>query len=292
VNAPAGIRHAGTSAGSKFIVTGALCVFLLYTLLPIYYLVISSTKSNEDLFSTFGLWLAPDAQFLKNVHDLLAYERGIFVRWLLNSAGYAVFGGLGSALLATLAGYSFAKFRFRARRALFAVILGAIMIPSTALVIPLFLMLSKVGLVDTPWAFLLPSMVFPLGVYLMRVYIEEAVPDELLDAARIDGAGELYVLFKVVAPLIAPGFVTVLLLAFTATWNNYFLPLVVLTRPEVMPVTVGLAQWYQLASAGSGGQALFAIVITGSLMAILPVVAMFLLLQRYWKSGLASGSIK
>jgi multiple sugar transport system permease protein len=84
----------------------------------------------------------------------------------------------------------------------------------------------------------------------------------------------------------------VLLLAFTATWNNYFLPLVVLTRPEVMPVTVGLAQWYQLASAGSGGQALFAIVITGSLMAILPVVAMFLLLQRYWKSGLASGSIK
>lgn len=269
-----------------------LIVFLIYTLLPLYYLVVASTKTNQQLFSTFGLWFAEDMNLFSNIQGLFAYQDGVFRRWLLNSLIYSLTAGLGAALVATAAGYALAKFKFVGRDVLFAIILGAVMIPNTALVIPIFLMLARVGLIDTGWAVILPSMVFPLGVYLMRVYAEQAVPDELLDAARMDGAGELKIFTTVVLRLVSPGFVTVLLLAFTSTWNNYFLPLVVLSRADVLPVTVGLAQWYQAASAGSGGEALFALVITGALVGTAPVIAMFLLLQRYWQGGLSAGSIK
>ena len=166
------------------------------------------------------------------------------------------------------------------------------MIPQTALIIPIFLLLSQVGLVDTPCAVILPSLVVPFGVYLMRVYAEQAVPDELLDAARIDGAGEMRIFAAIAMPTDAPGFVTVLLLSFVATWNNYFLPLVVLSTPRLFPLTVGLASWYQGASAGGGAQALFTLVLTGALVGIVPVALVFLSLQRFWRSGLASGSVK
>jgi multiple sugar transport system permease protein len=166
------------------------------------------------------------------------------------------------------------------------------MVPRTALVIPVFLLLSNIGLVDTPLAVILPSLVFPLGVYLMRVYVEQSVPDDLLDAARIDGAGEIRIFASVVFRIIAPAFVTVLLLSFVQTWNNYFLPLVVLSTPRLFPLTVGLASWYQQASAGSGAQALFSLVMTGALVSIIPVTIAFLFLQRFWQDGLTTGGVK
>jgi len=269
-----------------------LGLFLVYTFFPLFYLLVASTKSNLDLFSTFGLWFASEFNLGTNLRDVFTFTNGVFARWLLNSFIYATASAFGAALFATAAGYAFAKFRFRGRNALFAAILGAIMIPQTALVVPIYLLLARAGLIDNPLGVILPTMVSPIGVYLMRVYIEQGVDDALLDAARIDGAGEFRIFRSIVFRLIAPAFVTVLLLSFVAAWNNYFLPLIVLSTPEYYPLTVGLSSWYQLASAGGGGQALFSIVLTGALVSIVPVIAVFLMLQRYWQGGLALGAVK
>jgi multiple sugar transport system permease protein len=277
---------------TRLVTTFLLVLFLAYTFVPLFYLLVSVTKSDAELFDTFGLWFARDTHVLANLRAIFTYDGGVYVRWMANTVCYAVTAALGASVFATTAGYAFAKFRFVGRRVLFAAILGAVMVPHTALVIPLFLLLSKTGLVNTPWAVIFPSMVSPLGVYLMRVYAEAAVPDELLDAARIDGAGEARVFLSVTSRLLVPGFITVLLLSFVAAWNNYFLPLVVLSNSNLFPLTVGLASWYQQASAGSGAEALFSLVLTGALVSIIPVVALFLMLQRYWRGGLAVGSIK
>ena len=127
------------------------------------------------------------------------------------------------------------------------------MVPTTALAIPTYLLFAKVGLVNTPWAVILPSLVSPFGLYLMRVYAEDAVPDSLIEAARIDGAGEARIFFRIALRLLAPGLVTVLLFTLVATWNNYFLPLIMLNDPSLYPITVGLASW--AAQAAGGGPA-------------------------------------
>jgi multiple sugar transport system permease protein len=277
----------------RALATLLLVVFLVYFVLPLFWLVVSSTKSNDDLFSSFGLWFAA-FHFTQNLHDVFTYDGGVFLTWLGNTALYSVAAGVGTALVSTLAGYAFAKYRFRGRGLLFAVVLGSIMIPQTALVIPIYLMLSKVGIINTPLAVILPSLVSPFGVYLMRIYAEQAVPDELLDAARVDGAGELRIFWSVAFRILAPGFVTVLLLSFVATWNNYFLPLIMLNDPKLYPVTVGLASWAAQAVGGGAGadSNMLAFVVTGSMLSVIPLAVAFLLLQRYWQSGLAAGGVK
>jgi multiple sugar transport system permease protein len=267
-----------------------LCV--VYFLVPLAWIVIASTKSNADLFSSFGLWFADDFNLLQNLRDVFTSQGGIYASWLRNSILYAVVSAVGAAILATMAGYAFAKLRFPGGTLLFSVILGAIMIPMTALAIPTYLLFSQVGLVDTPWAVIVPSLVSPFGVYLMRVYAGGAVDDSLLEAARVDGAGEGRIFLRVVLRLLAPGFVTVLLFQLVATWNNYFLPLIMLNSAELYPLTVGLAQWQATSAAGSGAQALFSTVITGSLVSIIPLIVAFLFLQRYWQSGLTTGGVK
>jgi multiple sugar transport system permease protein len=276
----------------RWLLTAVLGVYFVYTFIPLLYVIVSATKSNADLFGTFGLWFAGDFNLWQNLQGLFTYQNGAFARWLLNSFLYAAISGLGAALLATCAGYAFAKFRFRGKTLFFALVLGAVMIPQTALSVPLFLMLSKIGLVNTPIAIILPSMVFPPGVFLMCVYIDDAVSNELIEAGRVDGAGELHIFGKIAFRLLMPGFATVLILAFVSTWNNYFLPLVMLSSSEYFPITVGLSQWYASATSGSGGTVLFSIVMVGALVSVLPVIAAFLFMQRWWQGGLASGGVK
>jgi multiple sugar transport system permease protein len=277
---------------SRRLLTGFLILYFIYTFIPLLYVIVSSTKSNGDLFGTFGLWFSDDFQLFQNLRDLFTFQDGIFSRWLLNTVIYAGISGVGAAFFATFAGYAFAKYEFVGKRLMFAMVLGAVMIPQTALVIPIFLLLSKVGLVNTPLAMILPSLVFPPGVFLMRVYAQDALSNELIEAGRVDGAGEFHIFSSIAFRLLTPGFATVLILAFVSTWNNYFLPLVMLSSSENFPVTVGLSQWYQLATAGSGGSVLFSVVMTGALVSILPVIAAFLLMQRYWQGGLGSGGVK
>ena len=272
--------------------TALLFIFLIYSFLPLFYLIVSSTKSNAELFSTFGLWFTSSFHLFSNLQEVFTHDGGIYLTWLWNTAYYSIVSAVGATFLSTIAGYAFAKFRFRGRTLLFALILGSIMIPQTALAIPTYLLLSKVALVNTPLAFILPSLVFPFGVYLMRVYAEQSIPDDLLDAARVDGAGEFRIFFRVALRILAPGFVTVLLFSFVFTWNNYFLPLIVLQEPALYTITVGLDAWNSQASAGGGAQALFPLVITGSLVGIVPIIFAFLFLQRFWQGGLTFGSLK
>ncbi|WP_349257480.1 carbohydrate ABC transporter permease [Actinophytocola sp.] len=267
---------------------------LAYFLLPLFWLVVASTKSTQDLFTTFGLWFSHAPQLFTNVGATLTHDGGVFVQWLVNTVIYAVVSALGAAFLAAAAGYGFAKFRFRGHGAGFNLVIGAIMVPTTALAIPTYLLFADVGLANTPWAVILPSLVNPLGLYLMRVYAQDAVPDSLIEAARIDGAGEGRIFFGIALRLLAPGLVTVVLLTLVTTWNNYFLPLIMLNDPTLYPITVGLASWAAQAQNGNAGanSEMLSLVVTGSLLSVIPLIVAFLMLQRYWQSGLAAGAVK
>jgi multiple sugar transport system permease protein len=264
---------------------------LIYSLLPLAWLVINATKTQQGLFDSFGLAPAGDFALFGNVADTFTYDDGIFTRWLLNTLLYVSVGAGGATLLAALAGYGLAKFDFAGRKAVFALVIGAVAVPGTALAVPTFLMFSRLGLTNTPWAIIIPSLVSPFGLYLMWTFANDAVPNEMIESARIDGAGEFRTFFSVSAPLLAPGTVTILLFNVVATWNNYFLPLIMLKDPDWYPLTIGLNAWNQQAGT-AGGEAVFNLVITGSLLTIVPLIAAFLLLQRYWQSGLATGSVK
>ncbi|MFJ4674210.1 carbohydrate ABC transporter permease [Kitasatospora purpeofusca] len=264
---------------------------LVYTLLPLAWLFINATKDQKGLLNSFGLWFADDVNLWDNITRTLSYDDGAFVRWLLNTLLYVAVGAGGATVLAVLGGYALAKFAFPGRRAVFAVVIGAVAVPGTALAVPTFLMFSKMGLTNTPWAVIIPSLISPFGLYLMWVFAAEAVPTELLEAARIDGSGELRTFFRIALPLLMPGTVTVLLFSMVATWNNYFLPLIMIKDPDWYPLTLGLNAWNAQAQT-AGGEPVFDLIITGSLLTIVPIVAVFLLLQRYWQSGLAAGSVK
>ncbi|MFI6737805.1 carbohydrate ABC transporter permease [Nonomuraea sp. NPDC050451] len=274
--------------------TIAMLAALAYFLLPLFWLVVAATKSTQDLFTTFGLWFSRTPRLLANIGSTFGHDDGVFGHWLLNTIVYAVVSAFGAALLAAAGGYGFAKFRFRGDRAAFNLVLGAIMVPTTALAIPTYLLFAKVELVNTPWAVILPSLVSPFGLYLMRIYAQDAVPDSILEAARIDGAGEAKIFFRIAMRLLAPGLVTVVLFTLVTTWNNYFLPLIMLNDPNLYPITVGLASWASQAVGGGAGadSNMLALVVTGSLLSVIPLVVAFLLLQRYWQSGLTTGGVK
>lgn len=276
----------------SLLLTVLLWLLVLYFVLPLWWLLVSATKDNSALFSTFGLWFGGELSLWENLETLFTVRGGIFARWLLNTLFYAVVSAAGATLLATMAGYAFAKYDFPGSKALFSITLGAIMIPLTALALPTYLLFSRAGLTDTPWAIIVPSLVTPFGVYLMRVYAADAIPDGLIEAARVDGAGEFRIFWQVGLRLLGPGLVTVFLFSLVATWNNYFLPLIMLNSSDLYPITVGLAQLQSAATAGGGSQALFSTVITGSFVSIVPLIVAFLFLQRYWQSGLATGGVK
>ncbi|NEB03477.1 carbohydrate ABC transporter permease [Streptomyces sp. SID13726] len=273
------------------LLTVLVLLTLPYFLLPLFWLVVSSTKTNGELFSTFGLWFS-HIHLWSNVVDVFTAQDGTFWTWSGNTVLYATVSAVGASALATAAGYAFAKYDFPGGKALFSIVLGSIMVPTTALAIPTYLVFAQVNLTDTRWAVILPSLVSPFGVYLMRVYAADTIDSQLLEAARVDGASEMRIFFSVALRLLVPGSVTVLLFTLVATWNNYFLPLIMLRSNDLLPLTVGLAQWQTAASGQSGAQALFSRVITGSFISVVPLMAAFLYLQKYWQSGLTSGGVK
>ncbi|MFF1573093.1 carbohydrate ABC transporter permease [Leifsonia sp. NPDC058292] len=268
-----------------------MAIFVVYSLVPLAWLLINATKDQPSLFSSFGLWFGDGFSLFKNIGETLTYRDGIFLQWFGNTLLYVVVGAGGATLLATIAGYGLAKYKFPGKRAVFAIVLGAVAVPGTALAVPTFLLFSQVGLTNTPWAVILPSLISPFGLYLIWTYTVDAVPTELLEAARMDGASEFRTFFTISLRLLTPGIVTVLLFAIVATWNNYFLPLIMLSDPQWYPLTVGLSQWSAQAS-GVAAQPIYNLVITGALLTIVPIVIAFLFLQRYWQSGLSAGSVK
>ncbi|MCO6558974.1 MAG: carbohydrate ABC transporter permease [Bifidobacterium sp.] len=271
-----------------------LLVCMVYFLFPIWWLIVASTKSNAGLFSGSGgsMWFDKHFALWDNIRQLSTYEGGIYWQWLGNSFLYAVVGGLGATIVSVMAGYGFAKFRFVGRKMYFNIVLGSLMIPNTALVIPTFILMSQFGMTDTIWAVLLPSLLSPFGTYLMRVYCAGSLPDEMLEAARVDGAGELRTFFQVSLPIMTPAIATVFMLSVVGCWNNFFLPSVVLSNTKLFPITVGLTQWQVKSNMGSGAEQVWNLVTSGSLISVIPLVIVFLLLQRYWVGGITAGSVK
>ncbi|WP_066521158.1 carbohydrate ABC transporter permease [Curtobacterium ammoniigenes] len=268
-----------------------MAVFTVYFLLPIFWLLVSSTKTTSNFNSTFSLWFSATSlqDTVKNLTDLFTHQGGIYLRWMANSIVYATVAGALGTVLAAMCGYALAKYRFRGREALFNLFLGGVLVPATALALPLFLIFSQVQLTDTFWSVFLPSIVSPFGVYLARIYAASSVPDEIIEAARIDGSGEVRTFFTVAIRLMSPALVTVFLFQFVAIWNNFFLPLVMLRNSSLFPVTLGLYTWN---SSVSQYPDLRTLVLIGSFVSIIPLLIAFLSLQRFWRSGLGSGAVK
>lgn len=265
-----------------------MMVFAFYFLTPIWWLFVSASKSKGELTSSNPLWFA-EFNLFENIGNVLTYRDGIFVRWLGNSVAYAGGGALIATVLAGMCGYALAKYRFKARELVFNIILGGVLVPATALALPLFLMFSQVNATNTFWAVFLPSIVSPFGVYLTRIYAGSSVPDELMEAARLDGASELRTFFSVSVKLMFPALVTVFLFQFVAIWNNFFLPLIMLRDEGNFPVTLGLYTWN---SQINQIPELRMYVLVGALLSIIPLIIAFLFLQRFWRSGLGAGSVK
>ena len=286
------IEYYGLRRGTVTAITAACTVFAVFTLIPIVWLIINSTKTQANIFETFGFWFSSPFELGRNFGLLFQNVDGygVYFQWFGNTALYAVLGGGGATALAALAGYGFARFHFRSSRVLFYLVIAALLVPITAITLPLYLTYAKVGLIDSIWGMILPSMVSPVGVYLMKVFVEVSVPRELIDAARLDGASEIRIFFRLALPLMVPGLMTVLLLSVVGVWNNYFLPLIIFSQNHLYPLTVGLGLWAQRAQ-NSGNAELFPLVVIGGLVTVVPLVALFLILQRYWRSGLLLGSI-
>jgi multiple sugar transport system permease protein len=285
--APGMTRAAPGPSRRALLPTAVLLAGAVYTLLPVAWVLVAATKSRAELFNSFTF--APGLALFGNIGDLSAYRDGLFWRWAVNSALYAVGGAVLSAGLSGLTGYTLAKFRFRGRSLVFNVLLAGVLVPAITLAIPQYLLFSRVGLTDTYLAVLLPSIVSPYGMYLARIYAAAAVPDELIEAARSDGAGEFRIFGSIAVPVMLPGLVTVFLVQFVAIWNNFLLPYIMLADDGKFPVTVGL---YTMLNQGAMQPALYTLVITGSLLSIVPLAALFLSLQRYWRIDLLSGAVK
>ncbi|MFF1440022.1 carbohydrate ABC transporter permease [Streptomyces sp. NPDC058295] len=267
--------------------TIGLLLGALYCLLPVAWVVIASTKSGSELFSTFTF--LPGSGFTDNLHDLNAYRDGIYWQWMANSALYAVLGALLSTCVSAFSGYALAMYRFRGRETLFNVLLAGVLMPPIILAIPQYLLMAKADLTDSYWSVLLPQILSPYGVYLARIYAAAAVPSDVVEAGRMDGASEWRIFTRVALPMMVPGMVTVFLFQFVAIWNNFLLPYIMLSDDERFPLTLGL---FTLLEQGANTPALYTLVITGAFLAVIPLVALFLVIQRFWSLDLLSGAVK
>ncbi|MFE2429586.1 carbohydrate ABC transporter permease [Streptomyces sp. NPDC059373] len=267
--------------------TVVLLLGAAYCLLPVAWVLVASTKSSSDLFSTFTF--LPGTGLARNISDLTAYRDGVYWKWMLNSLFYAGFGALLSTAVSAVSGYALAKYRFRGRESIFNVLLTGVLMPPVILAIPTYLLMAKANLADSYLSVLLPSILSPYGIYLARIYASAAVPDDVIEAARMDGATEWGIFRRIALPVMVPGLVTVFLFQFVAVWNNFLLPFIMLGDDNKFPVTLGL---YTLLQQGASAPALYTLVITGALLAIVPLIALFLVIQRFWSLDLLSGAVK
>ncbi|MEU4163812.1 carbohydrate ABC transporter permease [Actinoplanes sp. NPDC026670] len=267
--------------------TTLLLLGAAYCLLPVLWVLIASSKSASELFSTFTL--APSTHLFDNLVDLAGYRDGLYWRWMGNTIVYAGAGAAVSTLISAMAGYALAKFEFRGKSTVFNIILAGVLVPGVILAIPQYLLLAKLGMTNTYWAVLLPSFISPYGIYLARIFAAAAVPTEILEASRIDGSGEWRTFGTVVLPMMRTGLVTVFLFQFVAIWNNFMLPYIMLGDDKLYPITVGLNG---LLNQGANQPSMYTSVVTGALVSIIPLIALFLTLQRYWQVDLAAGGVK
>ncbi|MEW5095667.1 carbohydrate ABC transporter permease [Clavibacter michiganensis] len=280
-------RRRRTTAKRPRLATIILILGALYCLIPVAWVVIASSKSPRELFTSFSF--APGTGLLDNFANLSSYGGGQFWLWSLNSLLYAGVGAVLSTLISAMGGYALSKFRFRGREALFTVILAGVLVPGIVLAVPQYLLMAAIGLAGTHWSVLLPVLINPFGIFLCRVFATAAVPEDTLEAARLDGAGEVRIFGFIALPMMTQGLVTVFLLQFVGIWNNFLLPFIMLSDQDKYPLTLGL---YTFLSKGAGDTSLYPLVIIGSAVSVIPLIILVLVLQRFWRADLLAGGLK
>jgi multiple sugar transport system permease protein len=259
-------------------------LFSLFFLFPFYWVVISITKDVSQLYEGTFLPGVPN-HIVDNLVGVFAYKHAVFLNWLGNSFLFATVGALIGTFFAALAGYAFRRYTFAGRKLLYILILGFSMVPAFATILPLFIVFKNLGLLDTRWCIIIPSLVNVFGVYLMIMYFNQ-IPQEIFDAAMIDGAGDGSIFFKIGLPSILSGFTTLVLLSFVGIWNNYFLPLVLLNSSEKFPLIIGITTISSLQ-----GFPIYSLVVMGAFLTSMPLLILFLAGQRFLAPQL-TGAIK
>lgn len=260
-----------------------LGVALFFVMLPFIWMVLGSVKPNSELIKSPPTWL-PESPSLDNFVRL--FEKASFGLYFFNSAFVAVFVVAGNLLFSAMLGYALAHLTFPGKKVIFAAVMGTLMIPGLVLFIPQFILVANMGLVGTLPALILPFLVQPFGVFLMRQFFI-GLPKELAEAARIDGAGELGIFFRVYLPLAVPAFATLGILTFLGSWNNFLWPLVVSTSQSTYTLPVGLA----LVATGQN-QNDYGLLLAGATVVVAPILVVFLFFQRFFIEGIATTGIK
>jgi multiple sugar transport system permease protein len=262
---------------------GVLAAGLFLVVVPFVWMLVSSFKPEAEVRAVPPTWW-PETLTLDNYDRL--FTSLDFPTYFINSAVVALAVTAGNMVFCSMLGYALAKLDFPGKRALFAIVLGTLMIPGVVTFVPLFVITTKLGLSNTLIGMILPFLAGPFGVFLMRQFIT-SLPDELIQAARIDGAGELRIFFSVILPLCGPALATLGILTFLTSWNNFLWPLVIAQTEDKYTLPVALA----LYSVGQNATQ-FGLLLAGAVIVVLPVLAIFLVLQRYIMQGIAMTGIK
>jgi multiple sugar transport system permease protein len=272
----------------------------MYFVIPIIWLIIAPSKDTPQFSSLNPLAFGSFAQYFAAWKNVFSYQHSEVFLWFRNSFFYVLYSLLGSLAIGLPAGYALAILRFPGRSVMLWLTLITMLLPTSALVLPLFMELNLVHLVNTPWAVILPACFFPFGVYLTYIYYTSSLPSELVDAARVDGASEFDVFLHIALPLAQPLLGLLAFISFNANWNNYFGPYVLLNDDKLFTLPVGIQTVLGSTSAlqpgfnpNPGGiHFQYAEAAVAGLVMIIPVVIIFLLSQRYVVSGAFTGSVK
>ena len=271
----------GTSPVYKAVVVIILVLLTLFFLFPLYWIITGSFKDVVEINARYPIWF-PENPTLDNYVRL--FEKPA-LRWLFNIVFISAAAMVLTCLTAALAGYALAKKRFYGRAILFTIIICAMALPKQVIVIPLLQEMSFFHLNDNIWAVILPTVGWPFGVFLMKQF-SETIPNEILEAARVDGAGELRTFISVVFPMIKPGIGALAIFTFVNTWNDYFLQLVMLTSENNLTLPVGISNLQGEMSSD------FGLIMAGAALAAVPIVAVFIAFQKYFTQGIAMGAVK
>jgi len=274
----------GLSSAIKYLIVTLLALFFL---MPLYWMVIGSLREMIGTMAAPELW--PAHPTLRNYIDLFSTNYPV-LRWMLNSFLIAGITTFLSVLVCCTMGYAFGKKQFPGKNLLFLLILVTMMLPKQASLIPLFILTKKLGLIDTIWGVILPSISWPYGVFLMRQFMQE-VPDDLIECARIEGAGELRIFSRIVMPLVKPAVSTLSIIMFMQAWGDFMWQLIILKSKENWTMNVGLSVLIQNASGGAN-VINYGLAMAGGCFAALPVIIIFLACQKYFIRGVTLGAVK
>ena len=271
----------GTSTAYKVFAVVILIMLAIFFLFPLYWIVTGSFKSAIDINAKVPVWF-PMNPTMGNYDKLFAKPAFL---WLFNIVFISAMAMILTCIIAALAGYALGKKRFYGRTILFTIIICAMALPKQVIVIPLAQEMKLLHMSDTLWAVILPTVGWPFGVFLMKQF-SETIPNEILEAARVDGAGELKTFFSVVFPMIKPGIGALAIFTFVNTWNDYFLQLVMLTSKEKWTLPLAIANMQGEMSSD------FGLIMAGAALASIPIIVVFIAFQKYFTQGIAMGAVK